>query len=258
MDVSKPGLPGRLYVPPEATYSARPLILYLHGAGEQGDDNSRQVSRHMASLSTAAKERGAFIYAPQAVASSGIHNWNNSNRTAQVMEMLDQITEEQNIDPTRIYVTGISMGGGGTWNIVSENPNTFAAAAPIAGVVTGDNFDAANVLGTPTWAFHARDDDLITKNNTRNVVNGILEAAGEDPLTFPADDDFVTEFDYFNSELELTYTELATGGHLIWLDIYARPEFENWLFAQAVPEPDSFGLFAVAALLLAGVSRRRI
>ena len=74
MDVSEPGLPGRLYVPPEAAYSARPLILYLHGAGEQGDDNSRQVSRHMASLSAAAKERGAFIYAPQAVANSGIHN----------------------------------------------------------------------------------------------------------------------------------------------------------------------------------------
>ena len=257
-DVSEPGLPGRLYVPPEAAYSARPLILYLHGAGEQGDDNSRQVSRHMASLSAAAKERGAFIYAPQAVANSGIHNWNDPDRTGHVMDMLDKIMEEHNTDPTRIYVTGISMGGGGTWNIVSENPNKFAAAAPIAGVVTGDNFDAANVLGTPTWAFHARDDNLISKNNTRNVVNGILEAAGEDPLLFPADDDYVTEFDYFNSELELTYTELATGGHLIWLDIYARPEFENWLFAQAVPEPDSFSLFAIAALLVVGVSRRRV
>ena len=71
------------------------------------------------------------------------------------MDMLDKIMEEHNTDPTRIYVTGISMGGGGTWNIVSENPNKFAAAAPIAGVVTGDNFDAANVLGTPTWALRS-------------------------------------------------------------------------------------------------------
>lgn len=258
LDFSEPGLPGRLYVPPEADDSARPVILYLHGAGEQGDDNRRHVGRHVDSLFEVAKDRGAFFYAPQAVATSGILNWNDPDRTAHVMETLNKILEEQNTDPNRIYVTGISMGGGGTWNIVSENPNKFAAAAPIAGVVTGDNFEAANVLGTPTWAFHARDDNLITKDHSRTVINGMLEAAGEDPLLFPADNDFVTEFEYTNTDLALTYTELATGGHLIWLDIYDRPEFENWLFAQAVPEPDSLGFFAIAAMFLFGVVRSRV
>ena len=256
-DVSEPGLPGRLYVPPEASESARPLILYLHGAGEQGDDNSRQVGPHINNLLSIAKENGAFVYAPQAVAFSGIHNWNDVNRIDQVKGMLDKIMMEQNTDQRRVYVTGISMGGGGTWNMASRYPDTFAAAAPIAGVKTDDSFDPTNLIGKPTWAYHARDDDLITKNRSRTVVNGILQAAGKPTLTFPSDDDLLTQFEFSDEAIGLNYTELATGGHRIWNEVYETPDFERWLFAQAIPEPNSFTLVLSAIALLVLGNRRR-
>ncbi len=235
VDFSFEDLPGRLYVPPEAQDSAtpRPVILFLHGAGETGTDNLSQINANMDSLLAAAKERGAFLYAPQATTVvGGIFNWSDITRTENVMTMVDQVLAEQNADPNRVYVTGLSMGGGGTWNMLSRFADRFAAAVPIAGVTTAADFDAANLVDKPAWAFHARNDTVVSKDNSRNVVNQILAEGGRQTLAFP--DDATTTFEYFNETARLNYTEFPTGGHGIWGGVYNTPEVYDWMFAHSL------------------------
>jgi hypothetical protein len=148
------------------------------------------------------------------------------------MAMVGQVLAEQNADPNRVYVTGLSMGGGGTWNMLSRFADQFAAAVPIAGVTTAADFDAANLVDKPTWAFHARNDTVVSKDNSRNVVNQILAEGGRQTLTFP--NDTTTTFEYFNETARLNYTEFPTGGHGIWGAVYNTPEVYDWMFAHSL------------------------
>jgi predicted peptidase len=257
LDFSTADLPGRLYVPPEAENSARPLIVFLHGAGESGTNNLSQINSNIDNLLKAAKQRGAFLYAPQATTVVGsIYNWNDTSRTTNVMAKVDQVLAEQNADPDRVYITGLSMGGGGTWNMVSRYPDRFAAAVPIAGVKTADDFAPANQLGTPTWAFHARNDGVVSKDRSREVINGMLLAAGEPTLTFPANNDRETTFEFVSEPLDLRYTEFPTGDHFIWGRVYDTPEMYDWMFSHAVPEPACGTMLILGAVILAMVVRR--
>lgn len=257
IDFSAEGLPGRLYVPPEAETSVRPVILFLHGAGETGTDNRSQINGNIDNLLSAAKERGAFLYAPQATTVVGqIFNWSDSERTANVMTKVDQVLTEQNADPNRVYITGLSMGGGGTWNMVSRAPDQFAAAVPIAGVKVADDFDPARQLGTPTWAFHARNDGIVSKDRSREVLNSILASAGEPGLTFPESRDRETTFEFVDDTLQLRYTEFPTGNHFIWGQVYDTPEMYDWMFSHAVPEPSSAAMLMLASALFVIKIRR--
>ncbi|MCA9213289.1 MAG: dienelactone hydrolase family protein [Planctomycetales bacterium] len=258
LDVSRPGLPGRLFVPDGAADSdPLPIILFMHGAGEQGNDNTQQIGRNIDELLALAKDRRAYIYAPQSDSEGqGIHNWNDITRTTAVKDTLDSILASENIDPTRIYLTGISMGGGGAWNMSDRYPGFFAAVAPMAGVQPDSGFDPAHILDSPTWAFHARDDELISHTISRTVTNGVLRVAGEPELTYPANDDTTTTFDYRNDAIGFRYTEYPTGGHRIWREVYPIEEFGDWMFAQAVPEPTT--AWWVLVLMLAFTSRRAV
>ncbi len=257
LDFSTPDLPGRLYVPPAAESSARPVILFLHGAGETGTNNRSQINQNIDNLFDEAKERGAFLYAPQATTvSGGIFNWNDTDRTDTVIAKLDQILTEQNADPDRIYITGLSMGGGGTWNMVSRNPESFAAAVPIAGVRVADDFAPANMLGTPTWAFHARNDGVVSRRNSQSVIDSILDASGGTGLEYPSNRDRETTFQFDSDDINLHYTEYPTGGHGIWGRVYDTPAVHDWMFAQSVPEPGSMSLMFVAAYCLFATIRR--
>ena len=231
IDFSSDPLPGRLYVPSEAEDPAapRPFILFLHGAGETGSDNVSQVNGNIDNLLNAARQRGAFLYAPQATT----FNWTDSGRTTNVMTMIDQALAEQNADPSRLYVTGLSMGGGGTWNMLNRFSEQFAAGVPIAAVNPSGDFDPARLVDKPTWAFHARDDSVVSKNSSRNTINRILSVANEPTLDFPPDNDSNT-FEYLNETLELNYTEWPTGGHGIWGRVYNTTEMYDWMFSQSL------------------------
>ena len=233
-----PGVPGQLYVPPgsETSETPRPLILFLHGAGETGTNNTSQINANMDNLLNAAKERDAFLYAPQATTTpGGIYNWDDTVRTDTVISMIFNAIAKYNVDPERIYVTGLSMGGGGTWNMGSRYANRFAAAVPIAGVLAGTDFDPSEMIKTPTWAFHARNDPTITKDRSRDRINELLEVAGQPTIdTFPANNDNTTlfEFEFTDDTTDVQYTELPTGGHGIWGNVYNTPEVYDWMFAQ--------------------------
>lgn len=232
LDYSTAGVPGRLYVPPEASTSAepRPLILFLHGAGETGSNNSAQVNGNIDNLFDEAKQRGAFLYAPQATT----FTWADTTRTSTVMSMVDQAILDYNIDPDRLYVTGLSMGGGGVWNMLNRFDDRFAAGVPIAGVFPGNDFDPAHLVGKPTWAFHARNDGTVPSVTSRNVVDQILAAASSRSILYAAPSDSLQTFLYSNSEVGLRFSEFPRGGHGIWGPVYDMPEVHDWLFSQTL------------------------
>src|SRR5215212_1257419 len=164
-------LPGRLYVPPEATSdptTPRPFILFMHGGGEAGTNNLAQINGNIDNLLAEAKRRGAFLYAPQSTGA-----WSTTTLTTNVMTMIGRAETTQNVDEHRLYVTGLSNGGGGTWNIASRYPGVFAAALPICGVTPASDFVPSRLLNEPVWAFHARNDTVVSVNVSRNVVNNI-------------------------------------------------------------------------------------
>jgi predicted peptidase len=244
-------LPGRLYIPPAAVTdpaTPRPFILFMHGAGESGVNNSAQVNGNIDNLLAEAKRRSAFLYAPQ---TNG--GWNSATILDRVKTMIDQAIGQQPIDAARLYVTGLSMGGGGTWNMLHRFDDLFAAGVPICAASPASGFIAANMLDEPVWAFHARDDGTVSNQTTRNVINSILTAGGQASPSYPVPP-VTTDFAFVSSALDLRYTEYRTGGHGIWGRVYNTPAMYEWLFSHStVPEPSS-----VLAALVATVGGRMI
>jgi predicted peptidase len=275
-------LPGRLYVPPEAAADPtipRPFILFLHGGGEEGTNNIAQINGNIDNLLAEAKLQGAFLYAPQ---STG--NWSSTTLTNRVMTMINRAVGEDNVDARRLYVTGLSNGGGGTWNMLLRYPGRFAAGLPISGISPSSRINPTILASTPIWAFHARDDTVVSVNTTRSVINTILAGVGEPLPTYPttgSTSDFfisnpnltihqmlediagqqtgVTQSYLTNPKLDLLYYELATGGHAIWPGVYGAPPVYDWLFSHslAVPEPTSVVLMMIGMMVSARYVRRQ-
>jgi predicted esterase len=275
-------LPGRLYVPPEAAAdptTLRPFILFLHGSGEEGTNNVAQINGNIDNLLAEAKRRGAYLYAPQSTS-----NWSSLTLTNRVMTMVDRALGQDDVDPNHLYITGLSNGGGGVWNMLIRYPKRFAAAIPISGISPAVPVIPANLLNTPIWAFHARDDSIVSVATTRSVINTILAGASEPLPTYPAagntSDFFVSnpnlashrilenlvqqqpdakQFFLTSPKLDLLYYELAAGGHAIWPAVYSTPPVYDWLFSHslAVPEPATVILLPFGALLLVAMLRAR-
>jgi predicted peptidase len=123
------------------------------------------------------------------------------------IEVLNRLTTEFSIDPSRIYVTGLSMGGFGTWDALWRWPDLFAAAVPICG--GGDTSKAPIFAHKPIWAFHGESDDIVPVEATRSMVNAVRLAGGDS-----------------------IYTEYPGVGHDSWTPAYNEPKLFDWLFAQ--------------------------
>ena len=243
---SKTNLPGRLYVPADYDPAvAYPFILFYHGFGERGTNNVAQVDGNIDGLLAAAKQYNAFLYAPQ----SNSGNWGSTATTPTAdiqnsIAMMNLARSSYHIDPKRLYVTGLSAGGGGAWDTLGSYPATFAAGMPICGTlgssVYRNTLDDENIL-----TFHARDDSVVPVANTRNMVNAILSGDGRAPFTFPPAT--ATEDAFFASET-LQYCEFGVGDHGIWNFVYNEPQVYDWLFAQSLPEPGGLAVIAAASM----------
>jgi predicted peptidase len=178
-----------------------PVILFLHGAGESGDDLEKVKVHGPPKLIAAGQKIPAIVISPQAPSSRVGHN-------PQVLAaLLDEIEQKYRVDKDRIYVTGLSMGGFGTWALASAYPERFAAIAPICG--GGDAFAARRLSKVPMWVFHGAKDTTVPLDRSTSMVEAV-KAAGGNPI----------------------FTVYPTAGHDSWTDTYNNPEFFKWLFEQ--------------------------
>jgi predicted peptidase len=214
-------LPYRLLKPKSIDANQEyPLVIFLHGAGERGDDNEKQLIHGMndfASDEIMAKYP-AFVIAPQCPRGEA---WGGIPRLAKTETPSGQLTRELStvlkataalrkefpIDDHRIYITGLSMGGYGTWDALAKRTELFAAAAPICG--GGDPASASTIKSVPIWAFHGADDPTVPVERSREMIDA-LKAAGGQPK----------------------YTEYPGVAHNSWSQTYSNPELYAWLFAQ--------------------------
>jgi predicted peptidase len=221
-------LPYRLFVPSGYDSARRyPLVLYLHGAGVWGDDNVRQLTTHVAELISPKRQAKdpAFVLVPQCPKGDEwvnrhdkppFRNYDQSTvkeslASELVFEVLAQLKKTYAVDPRRIYVTGYSMGGSGTWDFVTRHPEVFAAAIPVTGV--NDPRRAEAIARLPIWAFHGETDPVSPASNTRAMVERLRSLGAP-----------------------VRYTELAGVGHDSDRAVYFDDAVYTWLFAQSKPE----------------------
>ncbi len=193
----------RGYVDPSVAGAPRwPLVLFLHGMGERGDDLTLVAKHGPPKLIAAGREFPAVVVSPQCPIATQF-GWSK----LAVMALLEDVMERCAIDPARVYLTGLSMGGFGTWDLACEHPERFAAIVPICG--GGDPTKAAQLVGLPTWVFHGGADNVVPLAQSDAMVKA-LEAAGGTPK----------------------FTVYEGVGHDSWSATYNDPAMWEWLFAQ--------------------------
>ena len=184
-----------------------PLVIWLHGAGQSGTDNEAQMGGATKPFSDPANQeaRPCFILAPQCP--SRDIGWKNEV-AANLMALIADLTDKLPIDETRIYLTGSSMGGSGSWNAATTYPGVFAAVVPLCG--GGDPKKAEALKDTPIWAFHGDQDTEVPIERSKSMVDAITALGGE----------------------KVTFTVLTGEGHSISGGVYARSDLPVWMFEQ--------------------------
>jgi len=216
-------LPYRLIVPKSAD-SAMPVLLFLHGAGERGDDNQKQLIWGNDLLLNAAHEFGCIVVAPQCPAGEkwSIVDWSQdkitfSDEPSEPMRLtqalIDDLATRYDVDTDRMYIMGLSMGGYGSWEAICRWPGRFAAAAPICG--GGDPEQAGVIKDTPIWAFHGDADPVVSVDLSRVMIQTIREAGGEPK-----------------------YTEYPGVGHNSWTPAFAEPDLLPWITSNSLTPDD--------------------
>jgi predicted peptidase len=208
-------MPYRLFIPPAYQQGTQyPLVLWLHGAGGSGGDNRAQIAgdqilgTHTWTKPENQAKHPAFVLAPQSSTnwvSSGLDRL--SPEMSMVLSILDAVRSEFNIDPARIYIAGQSDGGIGTWNVITQKPDLFAAAIPLCG--GGDPSQVSKIANMPIWAFHGERDKVISVTESRKMINALKRTGGHP-----------------------RYTEYSNVGHDVWPRAFAESDLVEWLFAQ--------------------------
>jgi len=217
------GLPYQSYYPDEYSESEKlPLILFLHGAGERGEDNEKQVVHIAPILSSAAvqNENPCILIFPQCpeedywahvATENGVWSVLNSNTPTpamgKVIALLDELINDPKVDKSRIYLSGLSMGGFGTFDLLSRKPNTFAAAIPICGGADTSKVDRYKHV--PLWNFHGAKDPVVSVEFSQQFMSKFIEYGGNP-----------------------RYTEYHDGDHNVWTRAYEEPGLIPWIFSQ--------------------------
>lgn len=230
-------LMGRLFVPQQAIDNPNqkyPLVLFLHGDGQRGFNNTSQVNSNIDNLLAKAKSEGFFIYAPQLTAN--VTYWTTANMD-KVIRKLASAARDYNVDVSRVYVTGLSLGGGGVWDTINRYDGGVAAAVSICGTNPQIAVDFGALVNKHIWSFHAGNDGTVSVGLSRNRVNGIRNADGLANLSWPPT--YTTE-SYFYDHHNQRYTEFQTGNHPIWNTVYADANVYTWMLAKSLPLCDRF------------------
>lgn len=201
-----------------------PLVLFLHGAGERGNDNKAQLRHGVTAILKGASDlkEPCFLMAPQCPSDSW---WAPIDRADMrlaaaskpnalleaVVARIDELVKSHPIDPQRIYLTGLSMGGYATWDLLGRLPGKFACAVPICG--GGDPTLVSKYKNTPIWAFHGEKDSVVPVRTSIEMIEALEKASATPKHTW--------------------YPDL---NHDSWTVTYANPELIRWMFDQKLPE----------------------
>lgn len=204
---------------PAARY---PVILFLHGAGERGTDNELQLKFLPTWLAEPElrRDRPCYVVAPQCREQ---HAWSvldwetkqaaalpespTTDLAAAIAAIEAVLATEPGVDPDRVLLTGLSMGGYGSWDLAARMPERFAAVVPICG--GGDAATAPRLVGLPIWCFHGESDPVIPADHSQAMITAI-KAVGGTPI----------------------FSVLPGVGHDSWTPAYRNPAVLDWLFAQ--------------------------
>lgn len=177
-----------------------PLVMFLHGAGERGDNLELVKVHGPPKLISEGREFPFIVVSPQCPKNS---RWYPFELTA----LLDELTAKLKVDEDRIYVTGLSMGGFGTWSLAAHTPDRFAAIVPICG--GGERFIARYIKDIPVWVFHGAKDRAVPLERSEQMVEAVKAAGGN-----------------------VKFTVYPEAGHDSWSETYANPELYEWLLEQ--------------------------
>jgi predicted peptidase len=182
-----------------------PLIIFLHGMGERGNDVNK-VKIH--GIPKVAEKRDDFPFIAASPQCPGDSFW--TKEVAGLNAFLDELIAKHSVDTDRVYLTGLSMGGYATWSWAIEHPERFAAIVPISGI--GDEDRVCAIGRLPVWAFHGDKDEVVRVAAEQAAVDA-LKACGGD----------------------VRFTVYPGVGHDAWTATYADPELYRWLLQQRRP-----------------------
>lgn len=197
-------LPYLFYMPREyfsGRYEKRPLVLFLHGKGERGKDLNLLKRQGLPKMIAAGSDFPFFMISPQ------ITEDKNEWPLDAVHDIVMKIADEYPVDRSRIYITGISMGGFGTWELGAKFPNTFAAAAPICG--WGSASKVCRMKNIPVWTFHNQGDAVVPVKDTLDIAQRLELCGGN-----------------------VRKTVYPKNSHDAWTETYQNPAFMEWLLSQ--------------------------
>ena len=194
-----------LHVPPGT--GKHPLMLFLHGRGESGDDLELVKKYGIPKIISETPEFPFITFSPQVPVGM---NWVLLADTLEAL--LDEALSRPDVDTSRVYLTGLSMGGYGTWHLAAQRPEVFAAIAPICGA--GSRINAlperiCRLKHTPVWAFHGEDDDVVLLEEQQVLIDALREC----------------------SEAEVRFTVYPGVGHNSWTRTYANPDLYDWFLS---------------------------
>ena len=198
--------------------SKYPLVIFLHGSGERGEDNESQLKWGVMNFASDQnmKKHPSIVVAPQCPKNMSWGNFSYEDMQLQptptkpmklLMELINQAILKLPVDTDRIYITGLSMGGYGTFDAISRYPNLFAAAVPVCG--GGDVSKAPAISNIPIWIFHGALDGAVSPVLSQNMVEALTQA-GAHP----------------------GYTQYPEVGHFSWIAAYSDDMMMEWLFRQ--------------------------
>ena len=190
-----------------ADHAPWPVILYLHGAGDRGNDLALVRRTEAVQQAETRSDFPFILIAPQV--SDPDQSWLYPENRSGAMGILDEVLRKYHGDPTRVYLTGISMGGWGAWFFAYSFPNRFAAIAPLCGL-DADLRWASQIARTPVWAFHGTNDNVASIVGTERMVDA-LQKLGADPK----------------------FTPVVGGDHDIAKAVYSRDDLYKWFLQHA-------------------------
>lgn len=212
----------RQLFPDYDTIRKYPLVIFLHGSGERGNDNDAQLKWGVKNFAgdENMKLHPAFVIAPQCPERMQWSNFSRDKNSANILlqkspskpmelliELIHQFAKKFPVDTNRIYITGLSMGGFGTFDAIERYPGLFAAAVPVCG--GGDVSLAGTIRHIPIWIFHGAEDAAVDPALSFNMIEALTKV-GAHP----------------------GYTQYPETGHFSWIAAYSDPLMMEWLFRQ--------------------------